>query len=480
MCESFNKFHKIIISIFIMLLTTILYSGVSYCAVDVVASSFKGNTLDVYDYCIKDYFGDVDIYDVSIWANSTYLSNFQDCEDLVYSADYIAIYKRDNSSLSNNLYFVLSNSDIDWANNYNNTAVTPRGLAPSYAFTLSRSNNGKYSVSFSTPIEFKNYNSTGSGVDSTGYLLMYTTNGWYELVDGSISTDDIVTPTSFAPSYDNLININGISSTVYNFRTYLGGVPNTTIWGQFSDNFNNFVVQVDLYKFFTLEHDTLIARSYFYNSTFGSGQLKLDSNNNLYCNDNLLEYDTLYGLMIYVYNSYEDFSSRQPLTSYYYNYYITRPTSAIGTGATINYSGNNNYNDVSNIPNTENNTNDNTEVVGIINNFLSGDLSSNMGYVQYDDTYYDFLYNMWLDMYDVLISSNDVVLTFNIKDEYYVLRSSQFVTPPSVLKTFMTSFLIFGFFVVMYQQLAGFIHEIQEGNLYIMHDTDADVYFYKM
>lgn len=175
------------------------------------------------------------------------------------------------------------------------------------------------------------------------------------------------------------------------------------------------------------------------------------------------------------------FQNGNPLKFNYYYYYITTPTSAIVAGDVINYSGNSNY-IAPGANNNINNTNDNSQVTSIMGNFLSGDVSAKMGYDEskYDGNYYNFLYSFWLDIYDVLISSTDVALTFDLHGHTYTFYSSQFTTPPSVLKTFASSLLVVGFFFLMYQQITQFIHELEEGNLMVMHDTDADIYFFDL
>lgn len=179
------------------------------------------------------------------------------------------------------------------------------------------------------------------------------------------------------------------------------------------------------------------------------------------------------------------FQNGNPLKFNYYYYYITTPTSAIVAGDVINYSGNSNY-IAPGANNNINNTNDNSQVTSIMGNFLSGDVASKMGYdtsvfeENGNDKYWNFVWGFWQSCYDTLITSQNVALTFTIHDRTYTFYSSDFVTPNSLLKNFCTTFLIVGFFFLMYQQIVDFIHELEEGDLMVLHDTDADCYFFDL
>lgn len=307
MCVRYLRFSKILKLILLSLFINLIFTSVCFATVNMVPSTFNKSDIDVYEYLVTQTFGEKDLNEPSTWNSTTYYNNYQSSLDILYASSYTAFTDR---GFDGRLYVICSLTDITFGYNGTHTQVDCYGEIKSYYFTISTMTNGKLSWSGATPIEYKNYRNNTSGTNDTGYVLAYTTNGWYEMDEGSIKFDDIITPPGFTPLYDHVINVSGIQDNVYNFNEYLGGVPDTTSLGSFTDNFDDFIVDVHLNKFWNLTQSSLIARSTFYNSYYGSGVLSFNDNKEFYINDRYLEYDTLYCLMIYVYKDYQSFSER--------------------------------------------------------------------------------------------------------------------------------------------------------------------------
>lgn len=159
---------------------------------------------------------------------------------------------------------------------------------------------------------------------------------------------------------------------------------------------------------------------------------------------------------------------------YEYYYYILPYDSSVVDGQVIPFndlSGDNvNYD-----YNLQNSTNDIIEnqnalpdTETILNDSLgstSGELLDKFGYHVYDVQWNNFIYSMFMDIQRVLLSSEDVIFTFPYMNTNITVRSSQFTTPNGPIKTFISAFLVFGFLVLIYQEIAKFYHRIETLNI---------------
>lgn len=114
----------------------------------------------------------------------------------------------------------------------------------------------------------------------------------------------------------------------------------------------------------------------------------------------------------------------------------------------------------------------------ILNEMNSGDILENLGYETQTDPNQHIWDTIVNGMKDVLCGSGDQVLIFEFKGKQYPVKSSQINQPEGVLKIFTGLAVDFFLLMQMYQFIKKTIDQINEGDLKVMHDVDADCYFF--
>lgn len=190
--------------------------------------------------------------------------------------------------------------------------------------------------------------------------------------------------------------------------------------------------------------------------------------------------NTLYTLTMYSKpdTDFENFS--QP-------FYITNRNTIISNGALDldnTFSGDyyNNYNNDTNTEQIINNINNDSEIVDMLNDFTSGDFAGTLGYEERENPFNTFILAFIYNVCDRLLSEEDVYWDYSMHGEpARRIYASDFTTPETPLKVFIRLSMTFGALYLVYVQLRHYIELINEGNAAkVLHDVDADVYFYKM
>lgn len=110
---------------------------------------------------------------------------------------------------------------------------------------------------------------------------------------------------------------------------------------------------------------------------------------------------------------------------------------------------------------------DSSEVSNIYNDNFggpSGDVLSKLGYSEYINTYSTQIYSIFDDFKNCLLGNSNVTFNFTFMGTSMVLNSSDFITPSGPLKTFVSTFLVFGFVMLIFKQYSHFYHKLQEGD----------------
>lgn len=165
--------------------------------------------------------------------------------------------------------------------------------------------------------------------------------------------------------------------------------------------------------------------------------------------------------------------------------YTDRTGSIIGTTTTTNSNGVtesgeiNAEIDLSGIQNGINNIS--AEFSGDIEDAFpsSGDILQNSGYKEREDPYKGFWLSFISGLNENLLNDENISLEFtDMVGNVRVINSSDFITPNNPMRVFtntvLTSFLIYQILKFIRQIING----LNEGNINVLHDVDADIYFF--
>lgn len=212
--------------------------GVCYATVNMVPSTYNKSDTDVFEYLVTETYGDVDLNEPSNWISLTDYDNYQTALNVLYASSYTAFTDR---GFSNRLYIVCSLTDITFSYSGSHTQVSCYGEIKSYTFYISSNINGKLGFYGSSPIQFLNSRSSTSGTGDNGYVLAYTTNGWYEMQEGTINLDDIITQPNFDPNGDEL-SYQQWGNRINNITTsYLSDTTNLGVWVEGFENGSDYL-----------------------------------------------------------------------------------------------------------------------------------------------------------------------------------------------------------------------------------------------
>lgn len=144
----------------------------------------------------------------------------------------------------------------------------------------------------------------------------------------------------------------------------------------------------------------------------------------------------------------------------------------------------NNQEQQNNIENAIDNTiNTPADVDNILNNFTSGDFASTLGYIEYDSSYWDFLYAFTRKICDTLLDDTDVYFDYSMHGETPTRIYASDINLPEghPLKSFVRLAFVFGVVFTIYYQFKNLIEALETANAAkVMQLEDADMYFYKM
>lgn len=101
----------------------------------------------------------------------------------------------------------------------------------------------------------------------------------------------------------------------------------------------------------------------------------------------------------------------------------------------------------------------------------SGELLGLLGYDDYNNYYSDYIKSLFTQLQVALDGTEGVSFTFPFMGRNITIYSIDFITPPGILKTFVSSFLVFAFAYFIYCQYMHFFHQLQEANLFAAVDT---------
>lgn len=113
-----------------------------------------------------------------------------------------------------------------------------------------------------------------------------------------------------------------------------------------------------------------------------------------------------------------------------------------------------------------------------LNNLTSGEILENMGYEITEDPNADLWDTIINGLKEVLTGNGNVIFEFELRKTKHKINSSQITMPDNELKTFISLAVNFYFLIQMFQFIKRTIDQINEGNLKVMHDVDADCYFF--
>lgn len=149
---------------------------------------------------------------------------------------------------------------------------------------------------------------------------------------------------------------------------------------------------------------------------------------------------------------------------YFYRFY---PQDSILSNGNITYSGDTAFNGLDMSQLIIGNITDVSNVDNIYGTYfgVSGEIYNDFGYSNYDNDYQDFLLNLYTQIRNSLLSSGDVVFSFEYMGKNMTVHSNDFTVPNNSLKLFANTFLVFGTFVLFFQYLMKFYHRLQEGNI---------------
>lgn len=114
----------------------------------------------------------------------------------------------------------------------------------------------------------------------------------------------------------------------------------------------------------------------------------------------------------------------------------------------------------------------------ILNTMNSGEILDNMGYQTTEDPNKDLWDTIINGLKEVLTGSGEQFLTFKFRSKTFNISSNDIMQPNSSLKVFTSLFVNFWLLMQMFTFIKKTIDQINEGNLKVMHDVDADCYFF--
>lgn len=131
------------------------------------------------------------------------------------------------------------------------------------------------------------------------------------------------------------------------------------------------------------------------------------------------------------------------------------------------------------------NINDGQQVDSILDEFLivSGDdFAESLGYSPHANSYADFIYQLIDDICDTLYDSGDVYFDYQLHGgPVYRIYSSNIYLPNGVLKTFISSALVFGAIFILYMHFKIVIDAVNSADLGVLLNYDsADINIYKL
>lgn len=202
-----------------------------------------------------------------------------------------------------------------------------------------------------------------------------------------------------------------------------------------------------------------------YNMFNSSEDFYIDENYDIYIRNRLLLYNIKYLLTA---DAYTD-STFETETGYYELNYYTITLNAVINGGVITSFGSGDYSIQNSINDTIDFYTDDSLVNTEIDSFFSGDTNSivsNLNFPNLENNYFVVIYNVVAGISDTLQMSGDPYFDVSLHGETPKrIYASDFTTPPSVLKTFISMSLIFGTLYILYLQLNGFIMLLNTGHV---------------
>lgn len=223
-----------------------------------------------------------------------------------------------------------------------------------------------------------------------------------------------------------------------------------------------------VFKMIDLTSDSVIATCY----KTGSA-----SNMRLVGNDLQIDGYILYQNQPYRLN-YDVYVDGEIVESDFYDVVFMDRFAVINNGVVDSYGSGDSYN----VQNSTNELMDNSQVGAILQGFGSGDMSTKLGFQEYNNPFQDIIFGFAYNLATTLNSSGDVYFDYSMHGESPTrIYASYFTTPETALKQFIRISMVFGVMFVVYNQFREIIEAISTARApEILHDIDADVYFYKM
>lgn len=473
--------------IFLFLIILIILSLLSICFAGVDLTTFNKTNLEsqraLIDSVCELYFNN-EFSDIEFTYNIDSYENIRsDMLSIMNNYDYscwITGYNSYNNSSNygNGLRFEFCTND-----NFNNGTL--------YQFNLYYVNNGGYIRFDKSTFSNRTTSVVGTIPSPSGgrdnrylYYLGDTYNGINNIDNVESLFNVTFTPSSLA----TVTNYNNQELLLYRINR------SVTNWhlGYLSSNFkdtNELVIRLSPLQWVSGDnsiYDGTYASSTYYSNgvILNNNKLNLGQNGYISIPNYYIYYDNVYLLTIKYWYRGSDYTRQFAI-------YFKK----VGEDTTINSLINNDANtglDIGFINSIDSYLNGNLDnSSGDINNFynsvwgnmsfsgdfFSGDLLSQIGFIDYTDNEYDlFIYRIFKKVTDAIYNdSEDIILSFNYRGNVYNISSSDLTVPSSPLKTFVTTFLTAGFiYLIIYRFHVWFVMITTVDVFSFLHSFNSD------
>lgn len=445
----------------------------------VTSSNCYGYSFDEFlNYCelIKQYSTNTNNKNCANWIinnKTTIQSYLNSISDLNEYTTWYCCYQGSTSAYGGNMYLAMQKKGTAW--NWNNAIKS----TPATGWLIRRYGNGTSPTG----------NWQSGALQSANMSYYGTTTNYIGLIDEEQATTLNINFSgkewnNFYQQYGtNYLEFdNALENTAYNgtlLTYYFQGdfySSSETLLGNILPN-DSYYFEVRLRDSVTgiVKGTSFVSLNTTPVNIYNDGALQINENFEVYAVNRLLKYSTQYQLEIESYygdggdNLYEDI-----------DWFIFLPQNAVIDNGVITSLGSGDFTnqDVTNQIIDNNNENfmntidfyqDDSQVNTEIDAMFSGDTNeivSGLNFPNLENNYFVVIYNAVTGITDTLQMSGDPYFDISLHGETPKrIYASDFTTPPSVLKTFISMSMVFGTIYCLYLQLSGFINLLNTGHV---------------